>query len=562
MISMENRQNDQSAKFSMAPIGGSATIDQLPPDQLPLRFNISQYLLDSNIGRGLGNKIAIYFEDRTLTYSELSLAVNKLGNLLKSELGVDAEARVALLLFDCPKFVISFLAIIKIGAVAVPVSTMLDPEDYLYVLNDTQARVLIVDEAFLDVILSMRPSLEYLKCIVVTRDRESAGQPQISRDDCKIIGYREAIEAQPNVLETAKTHKNDAAFWVYTSGSTGKPKAAIHLQHDIYYAAFYLNQYFYNICAGDLLYSASKLFFSYGLGNSLWIPFFSGASAVLEKRRSTGEIFVSNIRKYRPTKVYAVPTIYKAAYDYLTASGADAGACRSVERYYSAGEPLSQSLYDKWLKLSSREILTVLGSTEALQGYVGATPGMGNAGCLGRVIPGYKAKIVDDTGQEVKPHGKGVLMIRGDSIASGYWNRPIESKKAFRGDWFYTGDMVYATEDGILWYAGRNDEMFKIAGLWVSPVEIEEVLSAHPSVQESAVVSYGGAEGLVSMVAYIVSKQGAAAESEVEQSLREFLQRRLPSYKCPRTMRFIRELPRSSTGKLQRFKLKELHQAT
>ena len=534
-------------------------IKRVAPDELPLHFNISQALLDSNIESGSGDKIAIYFQDQTITYKQLSLQVNKLGNLLKGQLGVIPEARVSILLFDCPEFVASFLATIKIGAVAVPMPTMLGPQDYAYMLNDSRASLLIADQAFLDVILSVKQSLEYLKQIVVLEDRSASAHAIGTSKDFQIISYREGMKLQSDSLQTAKTNKNDAAFWGYTSGSTGQPKGTIHLQHDIYYAAFYLNQYFYDISANDLLYSASKLFFAYGLGNSLWIPFFSGASVVLERQRSTPEVVVANIKKYKPTKVFAVPTIYKAVHDYLTKPGQYADECENVERYYSAGEPLSKTLYEKWLKSTGREILTVLGSTEALQGYIGASPGLGNPGCLGKAIPGYEARVVNELGQDVPPHEKGVLMIKGDSVASGYWNRHKESKKTFRGEWLYTGDMVYEGKNGIYWYVGRDDEMFKIAGLWVSPTEIEEVLSTHPWVHEGAVVACDDANGLTTMVAYIVCKENIHADSGVDASLHDFLKSRLSTHKCPRTIRLIKELPRSSTGKLQRFKLRELY---
>jgi len=536
-------------------------IERVAPDRLPLHFNISEVLLDSHIESGSGDKTAICYQDQTITYRQLSRQVNRLGNLLGGQLGVTPEARVAILLFDCPEFVASFLATIKIGAVAVPMSTMLGPQDYVYMLNDTRASVLIADQAFADVILSAGKSLEYLRHIVVLEDGGSGACAVRAGEAFDIMSYRAGVARQSDTLQTAKTNKNDAAFWGYTSGSTGQPKGTIHLQHDIYYAAYHLNQYYYDISPDDVLYSASKLFFAYGLGNSLWIPFFSGATVVLERQRSTPEVVVASLRKFRPTKVFAVPTIYKALHDYLAKPGQYAEECGSVERYYSAGEPLSKPLYDKWLALTGREILTVLGSTEALQGYVGASPGLGSPGCLGKAIRGYEIRIVDELGQVVPQREKGVLMIKGDSIASGYWNRHKETQKTFRGEWLYTGDMVYEGENGILWYVGRDDEMFKIAGLWVSPTEIEEVLNAHPWVHECAVVACEDANGLTTMVAYIVCKDTTHADSSVKTALSEFLAGQLPSHKCPRTLRLIKELPRSSTGKLQRFKLKELYLA-
>lgn len=542
--------------------GKSEMAERVAPDQLPLHYNVSQTLLDNNIENGLGGKTAIYFQDQTITYNQLSLEVNRLGNLLKAEFGVMPEARVALLMFDCPEFVSSFLAVIRIGAVAVPLSTLNSPADYAYMLNDTRAAVLIADKAFLNVISSIKQSLEYLKCVLVVGDEDDDARAVGIGRDYRVLRYRESLRSQSDLLQAAKTNKNDAAFWMYTSGSTGRPKGTVHLQHDIYYAAYYLNQYFYDISPGDLLYSASKLFFAYGLGNSLWMPFFSGASVVLENQRSTPEIVVSNIRKRKPTKVFSVPTIYKAVYEHLAANAHWVEECQSVQRYYSAGEVLGKNLYDKWLKLTGREILTVLGSTEALQGYIGALPGMGNPGCLGRIIPGYEARIVDEQGYEVKGQEKGVLMIRGDSIASSYWNRHRESKNTFRGEWSYTGDMVYKTEDEIFWFVGRNDEMIKIAGLWVSPTEIEEVLAAHPSILECAVIAIDGDDELVTMVAYVVCKENVSADASTEHSMQDFLKSRLPTYKCPRTMRFVKELPRNPTGKLQRFRLKEMYKAS
>ena len=537
----------------------SQYIERVPPEQLPLHFNISQALLDHNLANGRGDNVAIYYQNKCITYKQLSLDVSKLGSLLKEELGVIREARVPILMFDCPEFVTSFLAIVRIGAVAVPMPTTLGPQDYVYMLNDTRANTLIADQAFLDVIVSIRQSLEYLKHVVVLEDG-GASVPALGwRKDIQIISYRDQTARQKISLEATKTNKHDAAFWVYTSGSTGKPKGAIHLQHDIYYAAYYLNQFYYNISANDILYSASKLFFAYGLGNSLWIPFFSGASVVLERQRSTPEVVVANIKKYKPTKVFAVPTIYKTVHFYLMKSGQCADECKNVERYYSAGEPLSKTLYENWLNLTGREILTVLGSTEVLQGYVGTSPGLGSPGCLGNIIPGYEARVVNEFGQDVPPHEKGVLMIKGDSAASGYWNRHEESKKTFQGEWLYTGDTVYEGDNGIYWYVGRVDEMFKIAGHWVSPTEIEEIANTHPWVSESAVVACNDANGLITMVLYISCPENLDVNaSRVDASLREYLTSYLPAHKSPRKIHQIPKLPRSSTGKLQRFKLKEL----
>ena len=533
-------------------------LEYVSPELLPNNYNISQALLEENIKRGFGEKICLYFQEKTLTYNQVLRDVNKAGNLFKNKLGINQETRIALVMYDCPEFIISFLGAVKIGAVAVPLSTTLSPDDYVYLLNDTRAPLLVVDIGLLEVILSIRHRLEYLKDLVIVGDLET--RELVSKiKDFRIVIYDESLPAESDYLVAANTNKNDTAFWIYSSGSTGKPKGTIHLHHDIYCAAYYLNQYFYDISENDLIYSASKMFFAFGLGNSFWMPFFSGAASVLERQRSSPEVVSTNIRKYKPTKVYAVPTIFKAIHDYIIDNKQFVEDYQGVQRYYSAGEALTKSLYDKWLELTGREILTILGSTEALQGYCGAWPGMGSPGSLGKMIPGYEAKVVDELGQEVKLNEKGVLMIKGDSIASAYWNRHEESKRTFRGEWLYTGDMVYETEDGILWYAGRSDDVFKIAGLWVSPTEIEEVLSAHPMIQESAVIACDGDKGLGSMVVYIVCKNNIVVDTNLENSLQEFLKSRLPSYKCPRIMRFIKELPRNSSGKLQRFLLRDLN---
>jgi benzoate-CoA ligase len=538
---------------------GSTTADlikrRVPPHQLPPIYNASQTLLDDNVEGDLADKIAVHVEDETITYQQLADQVNRLGNFLKAELGVRPESRVSLLLCDGPEFIVTFLGTIRIGAVAVPFSTMLLPADYAYLLNDTRAPVLVADQAFLPMLASIAGALEHLRHVLVVGDDKAAWAAVAGVD---LLGYAESLASQSDVLGPAATSCDDAAFWLYTSGSTGKPKGAIHLQHDIYYAAHYLND-FYGIGRNDLVYSASKLFFAYGLGNSLWLPLFAGAAVVLEARRSEPAVVVSNISKYWPTRVFAVPTIYRAVAEYLASNGAHAEACRRVGRYYSAGEPLTKVLYEKWQQLTGREILTVLGSTEALQGYVGAWPEMGSPASLGKVIPGYRAMIVDDDGHEVKQGDPGVLMIQGDSIASAYWNRHAESKKSFRGEWLHTGDVVREGDDHILWYVGRHDDMFKIAGQWVSPLDIESVLASHDAVREGAVVACEGNEGLTTMVAYIVLRAGVNGGQEMETAIKDHLKAELPSYKCPREIRFLPEMPRSSTGKFQKFILRDLY---
>ena len=357
-------------------------------------------------------------------------------------------------------------------------------------------------------------------------------------------------------MTPAETRYDDVAFWLYSSGTTGPPKGVIHLQHNLPYVGQTVASQTLGINENDLVYSTSKLFFAYGLGNSLAYPFTHGAAVLLDSEKPTPEYILSNLNQYRPTVFCAVPALYSVLLKYL--SNRPDLEIDSVRRFTSAGEMLPPKIFSRWKAQFGREILDGIGSTEMMHIFIMNHPGRAKAGSSGQPVSGFDVRIVDSTGRSVPNGDVGDLMVRGESAALGYWRNHQKSKRTFRGEWVATGDKYTVDEDGYYWFIGRSDDLFKVAGRWVSPVEIEAVLLESSAVQESAVLGKKDAEGLIKPVAFIVIDEQTTPEEDVTTDLRRFVEERLPRYKRPTKFVVVDSIPKTHTGKKQRFKLRSL----
>lgn len=508
-------------------------------------MNAAAVLVDDNVEAGRGEKIAIYDagDGSAHTYNDVLELTNRTGNALK-ELGVRMEERVMLLLPDSPELVCSFFGAIKIGAVPIPTNTLLKSHGYEYMLNDSRARVLVVSEPLLEQIEPIRDQLRYLRQIVVV------GQ---ARDDH--LSYRELVEASSPELAPEMMSQDDACFWLYSSGTTAFPKGAVHLQHDMMVSADLYARPILDICENDRTYSVAKLFFAYGLGNGLYFPFRVGATTILYPGKPDAERFYEIIQEYRPSIFFSVPTGYAAM---LAIEDAEQRFdTRSLRLCVSAGEALPPALFERWKDRFGVEILDGIGSTEIVHIFISNRPGRVKPGSTGEIVPGYEARVVNDEGQDVPTGEIGDLLIKGDSICAYYWNKHEQTKDTLQGHWIRTGDKYLQDEDGYLWYQGRCDDMLKVGGSWVSPIEIENVLVEHPAVLESAVVGVADKENLIKPKAFVMLKEGYQGSDDLTDELQRFAKEKIGVYKFPRWIEFVTELPKTATGKTQRYKLRE-----
>ncbi|MHC4090480.1 MAG: benzoate-CoA ligase family protein [Planctomycetota bacterium] len=493
-----------------------------PVIDLPDRMNAATYFVDANAQAGRGDKIAIHDagDGSTYTYNDVLSMTNRTGNALKG-LGVRREDRVMLLLLDSPEFACCFFGAIKIGAVPIPTNTLLKSADYEFLLNDSRARVLLISEPLLPRIEPIRDRLTYLDQIVVV------GQPP----DAGAADYRELVEAASAELAPEMLSKDDACFWLYSSGTTAFPKGAVHLQHDMIVA------------------------FAYGLGNGLYFPFRVGASTVLYPGKPDAIRAYQTIQDYRPSLFFSVPTGYAGML--AVEDAAERFDTTSLRLCISAGESLPAALFERWQARFGVEILDGIGSTEILHIFISNRPGRVRPGSTGQIVPGYEAVIVDDQGREVPDGGVGDLLIKGDSTCACYWNRHEATKDTILGQRIRTGDKYSRDRDGYFWYQGRSDDMLKVGGIWVSPVEVESALIGHPAVLECAVVGVADDHGLVKPKAYVVLKEPSDADQDkLAAELQNFVKETIAVYKYPRWIEFVTDLPKTATGKIQRYKLR------
>jgi len=516
-----------------------------PVVNLPDRMNAAAVLVDDNVEAGRGEKTAIFDagDGSAYTYNDVLAMTNRIGNALK-ELGVRMEERVMILLPDSLELVASFFGAIKIGAVPIPTNTLLKSHGYEYMLNDSRARVLIVAEPLLEQIDAIRDQLRYLRQIIV-----------VGQAGANDLSFREVIDASSPELAPEMMSKDDACFWLYSSGTTAFPKGAVHLQHDMIVSADLYARPILDISEDDRTFSVAKLFFAYGLGNGLYFPFRVGATTILYPGKPNPERFYEIIQEFRPTIFFCVPTAYASLL--AVEDAAERFDTSSLRLSVSAGEALPPALFERWLERFGVEILDGIGSTEIVHIFISNRQGRVKPGSTGEVVPGYEARILDEDGQEVPIGEVGDLLIKGDSTCAYYWNKHEQTKNTIQGQWIRTGDKYYRDEDGYLWYQGRSDDMLKVGGIWVSPIEIENCLIEHPAVLESAVVGVADKENLIKPKAYIMLKEGHQGSDELTEELKKFVKEKIGVYKFPRWIEFVTELPKTATGKTQRYKLRE-----
>ena len=531
---------------------------------LPEEFNAASYFVDRHIAEGRGEKVAIECGDLRVTYRQLFESVNQVGNSLKQS-GVRIEERVFLLLLDTPEFAACFFGAIKIGAVPVPVNTLLKPADYEFLLNNSRARVAIVSASLLPQIQAIpATNLTFLEQIIIVGDCVGDGAPQTAKAfdkrafDTSLFDserFENWIRDAATTLEAARTSKDDAAFWLYSSGSTGRPKACVHLQHDMVVCAERYAKAILRATESDRFFSMAKLFFAYGLGNGLYFPLAVGGTSILLPDAPRAQNVIDLVERNRPTLFFSVPSLYAKLLAHVAETGR-APDFSSVRHAISAGECLPAAIFHRFKEGFGVEILDAIGSTEALHMFISNRPGEVKPGSSGKVIEGFEAHIVDQDNQPVALGEMGDLIIKTDAACAGYWNQHDRSKDTIAGHWLRTGDLYYQDAEGFFWYGGRSDDMLKVSGTWVSPVEIENQLLEHPDVQEAAVVGRKDEDGLVKTVACVVLRDGKAGTTQAAQGLQRFVLERLPVFKRPHQIEFFSELPRTATGKLQRYRLR------
>jgi benzoate-CoA ligase len=510
---------------------------------VPERFNAATHFLDRHLAEGRGSRPAFRFRGRAVSYAEVALRANRLGNALLAR-DVLMEQRVLLALPDRPEFAEAFWGTMKIGAVPVPVSDVLPADELAFMLEDSRARAVIASEPAAAEILKIRGRCPALQAVIVVGGRRRG-----------TLEYERLLDRASPELAPADTSRDDVALWLYTSGSTGRPKAAVHLHHDLVYSAELVGRGTFGIGPDDLIFSASKLHFAFGLGNSLYFPALVGAASVLVPERLEAERILELIQAERPTVIFAVATVYRRLLQ--VAEAERRFDLSSLRLCVSSGEALPPALFQAWKSRFGHELLDVVGSTEALHDYIANRPGEARPGSSGRIIPGYEARLVDDEGRPVAPGLVGQLLIKGDSTAACYWNRHERTKATMLGEWLRTGDMFYQDTDGYYYFCGRNDDMLKVGGMWVSPAEIEACLGEHAAVAEVAVVGRRDADGLTKPHAYCVLRERVAGTEALAAELRESVRKRLAGYKAPRWIDFVAELPKTTTGKIQRFALRQ-----
>ncbi|RTZ95637.1 MAG: benzoate-CoA ligase family protein [Deltaproteobacteria bacterium] len=514
---------------------------------LPRRFNAAEYFVDRNVEKGRGDDPAILFENRTYTYRQVQENVNRAAHML-SNLGLEMENRVIILLRDSPAVIFSFFGAIKLGAVPVPTNILMKAPDFLHVLNDSRAKVLIVDALLLPEVEKILDQTEFLKKIVVVGDVP----------DHRHLDYNDLMAQAAVFFPAARTTPDDVAFWLYSGRNPETLMAAVHHHSHMVYCAEGYGKQVLGMTAKDRVMGVF-LFFAYGLGNSVYLPFSVGASTVLSRKRPLPELIYQDLVDYRPTLFFSVPTLLEALSDYKQksrAEGKELPPADSLRATISSAELLSSDVYHRFKSEFGVDILDGTGSTEICHIFLSNRMGDVKPGSTGKPVPGFDMKLLDDDGQPVGPGEIGNLRVRGGSIASAYWNRRRATKENMRGDWFVTGDRYMMDTDGYYYFKGRSDDMLRVGGKWLSPVEVETALNAHPTVAESAVVGYRDEKGLQTPYAFIVLLPGNTPSEPLGDDIKAFVKDRIAPYKYPRRIAFVTSLPKTTGGRIKRFELK------
>lgn len=506
---------------------------------LPERYNVCA-LLDANLDAGRGDKAAIICGEERVTYADLHARVCAMGRALRA-LGLRREDRVVLILDDSPAFAVAFWGALRIGAVPVPINPLLRVDDYAFFIADTYARAVIVEPAHLDKLEQALDRVPERPAVIATSD---AAAP--------VHRLGELLAAHQGELDPTDTHRDDIALMLYSGGSTGRPKGIVHLHHDIPYTCETYARQVVRLTEADTVY-ARALFHAYGLGAGVTFPAWVGATAVLRPGRPTPMGVVETIERHRPTLVFLVPTLFNAILSDPEAVHADFS---SIRLCVSAAEPLAPEIWRRWKEAFGLEILDGIGSTELLHIFCSNTPGMVRPGASGLPVPGYELSLLDEEGRAVEDGQIGNLFVKGDSASPFYWHQHTKTQQTVRGEWSRTGDRYRRDGEGIYWYEGRSDDMIKVRGEWVSPIEIEHTLCEYPAVHEAAVVGVP-VDGITIIKATVVLKADYAPSPLLVRELQDWCKGRLQRYQFPHAFDFVDELPKTTTGKIQRYMLRE-----
>jgi 4-hydroxybenzoate-CoA ligase len=508
-------------------------------------YNAVTDLLDRNIGEGRGEKLAFIDRKRQVTYRQLQAESCRVAHLLK-KLGIRQEQRVAQIMLDTIDYPAVFFGAMRAGVVPVLLNTLLPAEQYAYVLKDCRARALFVSPELLATVEPILPRLADLEHVIVVGNAPAGA---------RFKTLEASLEGLPDTFETVETHPDEPAFWLYSSGSTGMPKGVKHVHTSLMETAKLYGQGVLRMREDDVVFSAAKLFFAYGLGNSLTFPMSVGATAVLLDERPTPAKVFEVMHRDQPTMFFGAATGYAGML--VHPACAPENGSQRLRLCISAGEALPEHVGQKWKERYGVDILDGIGSTEMLHIYVSNAPGDVKYGTTGRAVPGYDVRLVDDDGGNVADGEIGEMLVRGPTAAEGYWKQREKSRSTFEGRWMRTGDKFMRDSDGRYTYCGRSDDMFKVSGIWVSPFEVENALVSHPSVLEAAVIPAADHDGLLKPKAFIVLK-GAQANGALDDVLKEHVKRSIGPWKYPRWIEVVDELPKTATGKIQRFKLREM----
>ena len=499
---------------------------------LPAQFNVAMPFIDRHVGEGRGAKAAIRTASETITYAELAERVNRTGNALLG-LGLKPGDRLLMVVKDSPAFFYLFWGAIKAGIVPVPPNTLLRAPDYAYMIEDSDCALVVYSPEFAG---EIEPALKQSPVQALTVDAFLTGIAKASDE-----------------LEPRLAAPDDDCFWLYSSGSTGRPKGAVHAQRDMVVTSELYGVRVLGVTENDISYSAAKLFFAYGQGNGMTFPLWTGSTAVLDDRRPTPDTTFENIERFKPTLYYGVPTLYAAQLAALESKPRDLSSLRAC---VSAGEALPADMFRRWQEKTGTVILDGIGSTEALHIFIGNRLDDFRPGTSGKPVPGYEARILDEDRKPVAKGESGALWLRAESAAKYYWNKPEKTAETMVEGWLNTGDTYRQDADGYFIYEGRSDDMLKVGGIWCSPVEIENCLVGHPAVLEAAVVGHADEAELIKPKAIVVLKQAGSGNAALTDALMAHCKKTLAPYKYPRWVEYVPELPKTATGKIQRFKLR------
>jgi benzoate-CoA ligase family protein len=514
----------------------------LPPDisftsdlrvKLLDRFNVAMPFVDRHLAEGRASKAAIRTTSETVTYAELAERVNRAGNALLA-LGLVPGDRLLMIVKDCPAFFYAFWGAIKAGIVPSPLNTLLRAADYAYMIEDSACKLVLYSSEFAG---EVEPALKQVAVKALTVDALLA-----------------QLAKAPASLEPHLAAATDDCFWLYSSGSTGRPKGAVHTQRDMVVTSELYGVRVLGVTEHDVGYSTAKLFFAYGMGNAMTFPLWTGGTAILDDRRPTPDTTFETIERFKPTLYYGVPTLYAAQLAALESKPRDLSCLRAC---VSAGEALPADIFRRWKEKTGTVILDGIGSTECLHIFISNRLDDYRPGTSGKPVPGYEVQVLDENGKPVPKGESGGLWIRSESAAKYYWNKPDKTAETMVNGWLNTGDTYRQDADGYFIYEGRSDDMLKVGGIWCSPVEIESCLIGHPSVLEAAVVGHADADSLIKPKAIVVLKQEGGGGAALTEELMALCKQTLAPYKYPRWVEYVAELPKTATGKIQRFKLRD-----